>query len=125
MYRGLIQEAEDNFTFEGLCSFLVEGRYGSSFVPVVAASMHCSSILAGHVPGNQEVVVVGTVGIAPVGPVDSELAALGTDMVSSDTTLAGSDTGLVALGPEMSAHTGIGDSSLLSASAESRFVLCR
>ena len=110
----------DSFAFEGLCSFVVERRYCSSSAPVVTLGIHCLSILAGHVPGNQEAIVVGTVGIGPLGPVDFELVAFGTDMV--DTTLA--DTGSVALGPEMSAQSGIGDSSLLSASVESRFVPC-
>ena len=69
-----------------------------------------------------EAVAVGMVGIGLLGPVDSELAALSTDMVGSDTALA--DTGSVALGAEMSAQTSIGDSSLLSASAKPRFMLC-
>ena len=49
---------------------MVEGRYCSSSVLVV----HTSGIVA-----------VGTAGIGPVGLVDSELVALGTDMVGSDT----------------------------------------
>ena len=52
MYQGLIQEAEDSFASKGLCSFVVEGRYGSSSAPVVAPGMRYLSILAGHVPGN-------------------------------------------------------------------------
>ena len=75
MYRRSIQEVEDNFASEGLCSFVVEGRCCSSSAPVV----HTSSVEA--------------VGMADIGLVDSELAALGTDMVGFDTTLAGSDTG--------------------------------
>ena len=77
MYQGLIQEAEDSFTFEGLCSFMVEGPGGSSPTFVVAPGVHCPSILAGHVPGNQEAVVVG-----------AALAALtvpGTTQVGLDT----------------------------------------
>ena len=122
MYQGLIQEAKDNFAFEGLCSFVVEGHYCSSSASAVAPSIHCLSILAGHVPGNQEAVVVGTVGITPVGLVDSELAALGTDMVGSDTALA--DTGSVALGPEMIAQTGIGGFFAPSAFAELKPMPC-
>ena len=114
MYRGLIQEAEDNFASEGLCSFVVEGRCGSSSAHVVAPGIHCLSILARHVPGNQVTVVVGAIVAA--------LTAPGTMLVSSDTALA--DIGSVALGPEVSAQTGIGDSSLLSASIELRLVPC-
>ena len=75
----------DSFAFEGLCSFVVEGHYCSSSTPAV------------HTSGT-EAVAVGTVGIGPLDSADSELAALSTDMVGFDTTLA--DTGSVALGPE-------------------------
>ena len=86
MYWGLIQEAEDNFAFEGLCSFLVEGRYGSSFAPAVAPGIYCLSILAGHVPNNQEAVIVGTTGIAPVvGAVLAALTVPGTTLIALDT----------------------------------------
>ena len=86
MYRGPIQETEDNFASKGLCSFVVEGRYGSSSAPVVAPSIQCLSILAGHVPGNQVVVVVGAVLVALTVP-GTALVALDTDMVGSDTAL--------------------------------------
>ena len=102
---------------------MVEGRYCSSSTPVVHTSgMHRLSILAGHVLSNQVVVVVGAV-LATLTVLGTTLVALDTDMVGSVTALV--DTGLVALGPEMIAQTGIGDSSLLSPSAELRFVLCR
>ena len=114
MYRGLIQEAEDSFASKGFCSSLVEGHYGSSSAPTVARGIHRLSILVGHVPGNQVAAVVGAVQAA--------LSVLGTALVGSDTARA--DTGSVALGPEVSAQTGIGDSSLISASVELRPVLC-
>ena len=59
MYQRLIQEVEDSFAFEGLCSFVEEERCDSPSAPVVAPGVHCPSILAGHVLGNQEAVVVG------------------------------------------------------------------
>ena len=102
MYQRLIQEVEDNFASEGLCSFMVDGRCCSSSAPVV----HTSGMEA-----------VGTVGIGPLGLVDSELAALGTDMVGSDTALAGSDTGL-------GTQAGIGGFFAPSASAELKPVPC-
>ena len=96
MYRGVIQEAEDNFAFKGLCSFVVEGRCCSSSAPVV----HTSGMEA-----------VGTASIGPLGLVDSELATLGTDMVGSNTALAVSDTG-----PGLGTQAGIGGFFALSAS---------
>ena len=57
-----------------------------------------------------------------VGAVLATLTVLGTALVGSDTAL--DDTGSVALGLEVSAQTGIGDSSLLSASIELRPVPC-
>ena len=86
MYQGLIQEAEDNFASEGLCSFVVEGRYCSSSVPAAAPGIQCLSILAGHVPGNQVAVVVGDVLVALTIP-GTALVALDIDMVGSDTAL--------------------------------------
>ena len=105
MYRGLIQEVEDNFASEGLCSFVVEGRYGSSSAPVVAPGMYYLSILAEHVPGNQEAVVVG--------------AALATLAVPG-TTLVALDTALVDFWPKM-----IGGSLAPSAFVELRPGQCR
>ena len=113
MCQGFIQEAGDNFASKSLCSFMVEGRYGSSSAPAVAPGIHCLSIHAGHVPGNQVAVVVGAVLAA--------LTVASTALVGSDTALA--DTRSVSLGPELSAQTGIGDSSLLSAFVELRPVL--
>ena len=60
MHRGLIQKVEDNFASEGLCNFVVEGHYSSSSAPAAAPSIHCLSILAGHVLSNQVAIVVGT-----------------------------------------------------------------
>ena len=91
----------NSFAFVDLCRFVVEGRYCSSSAPAV------------HTSGTKAV-AVGMVGIGPLDSVDYELAALGTNMVGSDTALA--NTGSITLGPEMSAQTGVGDFSLLSAS---------
>ena len=102
MYRGLLQEAENSFAFEGLCSFLVEGRYGSSPAPAVAPGMHCSSVLAGHVLSNQVAVVVGVV-----------LAAL----TVPGTALVGSN---IALG--LGTQVGIGGFFAPSTSAELKLV---
>ena len=77
----------DNFSLKSLCSFAVEGRYGSSSTLAVAPGIHCLSILAGHVPGNQVAVVVGTILAALTVP-STALVALDTDMVGSDTALA-------------------------------------
>ena len=66
--------------------------------------------IAGHVPGNQEAVVVGAALAA--------LTVLGTALIGSSTALA--DTGSVALWPGVIAQTGIGP----SASAGLRPVPC-
>ena len=76
MRRGSIQEANDSFASEGPCSFPVEGRCGSSSAPTVAPGMHCSSILAGHVPGRQVATIVGAV------PADTGSVVLGLEMIA-------------------------------------------
>ena len=81
MYRGLIQEAEVNFASEGLCSFVVEGCYGSSSAPAVAPDFYVSS--------NQVAVVVGIDMVV--------LTVAGTVLVGSNTTLVDAES--VALGP--------------------------
>ena len=107
----MIQDAADNFAFKGLCNFVVEGRCGSFSALVVALSIHCLSILAGHVPGSQVAVVVGIV-----------LAALtipGTTLIALDTDLVGSDT---ALG--LGTQAGIGGFFALFASTELKLMPC-
>ena len=102
MCRGSIQEVEDSFASEGLCSSVVEGRRGSSSALVVAPGMHYSSILAGHVPGSQVAVVV-----------DAVLAAL-----------TAPSTVLVVLRPETISQTDIGGFFAPSASAELKLGPC-
>ena len=92
----------DSFASEGPCSFLVEGRCGSSSAPAIAPGMHYLSILAGHVLSSQVAVVV-----------DAVLAAL-----------TAPDTVLVALGTETIAQTDIGGFFAPSASAELKLGPC-
>ena len=75
MYRGLIQGAEDNFTSEGLCSFVVEEHCRNSFAPVVVP---CVDFLFAPV---ETLAGVGTVGAEIVEAVAAKVLAAGIEVV--------------------------------------------
>ena len=110
MCRGLIQEVEGNFASKGLCSFMVEGCCGSSSAPAITPGIHCLSILAGHVPGNQEAIA---------GAVLAALTVPGTTLVALDTNMVGPD---IALG--LGTQAGIRGFFALFASTELKPMPC-
>ena len=105
-----------SFAFEGPYNFVVEGHCCNSSIPAVAPGIHCLSILAGHVPDNQEAVVVGTTGIAPVvGVLLAALTIPGTALVSLDTD---TPTGIELAAPTSDPLTCIARGLLLAPSFE-------
>ena len=77
MYRGLFQEAKDNFASEGLCSFVVEKHCRNSFAPVVVLCADCPFAPVENLAG------VGTVGAEIVEAVAVEVLAAGIGVVGT------------------------------------------
>ena len=103
----------DNFAFEGLCSFVVERHYCSSYAPVVASYTDCLTIPVGHILGRWKVVGVATAGTAEEAAdmvladsgmplagtdVDTESAALGTVLADPGIALTTPDIALATPG---------------------------